>query len=126
MPSTRLSAYSSYTIDSKVDPSAVTNYGGLFPYLDLMRLTDLPGIITKAFPASPSRGWYAMEYVAALLTRNLTGGDCVDDLSKLASNPGITLYLGALCYTLGVSSRHFARGGNYPRSTSGPMQRGGK
>jgi len=36
MSRTPLSLYSSYYIDSKVDPAAVTNYGGIFPYLDLM------------------------------------------------------------------------------------------
>ena len=36
MSKSPLSLYSSYYIDSKVDPAAVTNYGGIFPYLDLM------------------------------------------------------------------------------------------
>ena len=45
MSKTPLSHYLSYTIDSHVDPAAVTNYGGLFPYLDPMLLTDLPGVL---------------------------------------------------------------------------------
>ena len=111
MQQTRLTAYSSYKIDSKIDPTAVTNYGGLFPYLDLMLLTDLPGIITHEFPSSPPRGWQAMEYVAALLALNLTGGDCVDDIVKLSTDPGIALYMGTHRHTLGLTSRRFARGG---------------
>ena len=54
MSRTPLSYYSSYYIDTKVDPAAVTNYGGIFPYLDLM-----------------------------LLALNLIGGDCVEELVKL-------------------------------------------
>ena len=46
MSRTRLSLYCSYYIDDKVDPAAVTNYGGIFPYLDLMLLTDLPNLAT--------------------------------------------------------------------------------
>ena len=111
MQPTQLSAYSSYKIDTKVDPAAVTNYGGLFPYLDLMLLTNLPGIITHEMPSSPPRGWQAMEYVEALLALNLTGGDCVDDIAKLAADPGIALYMGSLRQTLGVQDRRFARGG---------------
>ena len=44
MSKTPLWQYQSYAIDAKIDRAAVTNYGGLFPYLDLMQLTDLPGI----------------------------------------------------------------------------------
>ena len=39
MSKTPLSLYSSYYIDTKVDSAAVTDYGGIFPYLDLMLLT---------------------------------------------------------------------------------------
>ena len=111
MSKTPLSHYLSYTIDNKVDPAAVTNYGGLFPYLDLMLLTDLPGMLTRALPAAPARGWQPAEYIAALLALNLTGGDCVDDLGKLADDPGIDLYMGQIRRALGVGKRRMARGG---------------
>jgi len=111
MSKTPLSHYLSYTIDSHVDPAAVTNYGGLFPYLDLMLLTDLPGLLTRALPAAPARGWQHAEYIAALLALNLTGGDCVDDLAKLEEDAGIALYLGQIRRALGLGSRRMARGG---------------
>jgi len=111
MSKTPLSHYLSYTIDHKVDPAAVTNYGGLFPYLDLMLLTDLPGILTRTLPAAPARGWQPAEYLAAVLALNLTGGDCVDDLGKLADDPGIDLYMGQIRQALGVGQRRMARGG---------------
>ena len=95
MSKTALSLYSSYYVDTKVDPGAVTNYGGLFPYLDLMLLTDLPGLASQYLPKWRGRGWQHAEHIAALVAVNLTGGDCVDDLSKLEGDPGISLYMGA-------------------------------
>ena len=50
MSRTPLYLYSSYYIDRRVDPAAVTNYGGIFPYLDLMLLTDLPKLVNESLP----------------------------------------------------------------------------
>jgi len=105
-----LSEYASYVIDSVVDPAAVTNYGGIFPYLDLMLLTDLPGIVSRVMPAASERGWRQAEYVASLLAVNITGGECVDDLDKLRADPGIALYMGQITRAIG-GKRRFARGG---------------
>jgi len=76
MSRTPLSFYSSYYVDTKVDPAAVTNYGGIFPYLDLM-----------------------------LLALNLTGGNCVDDLVKLDGDAGIGLYMGQIARAVGAENR---------------------
>jgi len=111
MSKTSLSHYFSYAIDTKVDPAAVTNYGGLFPYLDLLLLTDLPGIVTRALPPAPAQGWQPAEHVTALLALNLTGGDCVDDLAKLADDPGIAVFMGQIRRALGLSKRRMPRGG---------------
>ena len=111
MSKTPLWQYQSYAIDAKIDRAAVTNYGGLFPYLDLMQLTDLPGIVQRACPPAPATGWQSAEHVATLLALNLTGGDCVDDVAKLAADPGIALYLGQIRQALGVTQRRMAHGG---------------
>jgi hypothetical protein len=111
MLQTPLSYSASYTIDVNIDRAAVTNYGGLFPYLDLMLLTDLPGIIRRALPPAPATGWQPAEYVASLLALNLTGGDCVDDVAKLADDPGLALYMGQIRHALGITTRRMARGG---------------
>lgn len=111
MSKTPLWEYASYAIDSKVDPAAVTNYGGLFPYLDLMLLTDLPGIVQRALPPAPAQGWQPAEHVTALLALNVTGGDCVDDLAKLSGDPGIALYMGQIRRALGLTKRRMPRGG---------------
>ena len=50
--SSRLSLHSSYYVDTKIDPAAVTNYGGLFPYLDLMLLAELPRTVTDCLPTA--------------------------------------------------------------------------
>ena len=112
MLQTSLLHYRSYAIDPKVDPAAVTNYGGLFPYLDLMLLTDLPGLLTRALPAAPLQGWQPAEHILALLAMNLTGGDCVEDLGKLADDPGIALYMGQIRQALRMSKRVIAHGGH--------------
>ena len=111
MSKTPLSHYCSYAIDTKVDPAAVTNYGGLFPYLDLMLLTDLPGLVTRALPPAPAQGWQPAEHVTALLALNVTGGDCVDDLAKLADDPGMALYMGQIRRALKLTKRRMPRGG---------------
>lgn len=111
MPKTPLSLYCSYYVDSKVDPAQVTNYGGIFPYLDLMLLTGLPSLAEESLPKQGVRGWRHAEHIAALLALNLTGGDCVDDLEKLEGDPGIGLYMGRIAQAIGVKGRRFSRGG---------------
>lgn len=112
MAKTALSFYASYYIDTKVDPAAVTNYGGIFPYLDIMLLTDLPKLTNEHLPQRSTSGWQHAEHVAALLALNLTGGDCVDDLEKLEGDPGISLYMGQIARALGIENRRFRRGGD--------------
>jgi len=112
MSRTPLSLYSSYYIDTKVDPAAVTNHGGIFPYLDLMLLTDLPKLVNESLSQRGMSGWQHAEHVGALLALNLTGGDCVDDLVKLAGDPGISLYMGQIARAVEAQDRHFSRGGD--------------
>jgi hypothetical protein len=90
----------------------VTNYGGIFPYLDLMLLTDLPKVVSECLPGKSMRGWQHAEHVGALLALNLTGGGCVDDLEKLNGDPGIGLYMGQIAKAVGARSRQFSRGGD--------------
>jgi len=111
MSKSPLSLYSSYYIDSKVDPAAVTNYGGIFPYLDLMLLTDLPKVASECLGEKSLRSWQHAEHIGALLALNLTGGDCVDDMVKLADDPGISLYMGQIAQAAGARNRRFTRGG---------------
>jgi hypothetical protein len=111
MSKSPLSFYSSYYIDSKVDAAAVTNYGGIFPYLDLMLLTGLPNVVSEYLPGKSIRSWQHAEHIGALLALNLTGGDCVDDLVKLDGDAGISLYMGQIAKALEVKNRKFTRGG---------------
>ena len=104
MSRTPLSLYSSYYIDTKVDPAAVTNYGGIFPYLDLMLLTDLPKLTSEYLPEKSMVGWQHAEHVAALLALNLTGGDCVDDMRILEKDGGFCRVLGRV-ETRGLSRK---------------------
>ena len=112
MSKSPLSLYSSYYVDDKVDSAAVTNYGGLFPYLDLTLLTDLPNMADEILPKWRENGWHHSNHIGALLALNLTGGDCVDDLLKLEGDPGISLYMGQVAQATGVKKRSFSRGGD--------------
>jgi hypothetical protein len=56
MSPTPLWEYASYAIDTRIDPAAVTAYGGLLVYWDLMALTDLPGLLQRACPPGPAKG----------------------------------------------------------------------
>ena len=112
MSKSPLSLYSSYYVDTKVDPAAVTNYGGVFPYLDLILLTGLPKLSSEYLPERSMRGWQHAEHIGALLALNLTGGDCVDDLVKLDGDPGIGLYMGQIARALESGDRLFSRGGD--------------
>ena len=112
MSKSPLSLYSSYYVDAKVDPSAVTNYGGLFPYLDLMLLTDLPKVVNESLPKWRGNGWRHSDHLGALVALNLTGGDCVDDLQKIEGDPGISLYMGQIARATGIEKRRFSRGGD--------------
>jgi len=111
MSRTPLSYYCSYYVDTKVDPAAVTNYGGIFLYLDLILLTDLPKLVNEYLPKKSLRGWQHAEHIGALLALNLTGGDCVDDPVKLGEDPGISLYMGQIAQAVGARNRQFKRGG---------------
>lgn len=111
MSKSPLSLYCSYYIDKKVDPSAVTNYGGIFPYLDLMLLVDLPKLVNERMPGSGVNGWRHAQHAAALSALNLTGGDCVDDLEKLNGDPGISLYMGQIVRAMCQETQRFRRGG---------------
>ena len=112
MSKSPLSFYSSYYIDNKVDPSAVTNYGGLFPYLDLMLLSDLPNLVNESLPKWRENGWWHSDHIGALLALNLTGGDCIEDVDKLEGDPGISLYMGQIARVVGAKKRRFSRGGD--------------
>ena len=106
-----LSKYQSYKIDTKVDNAVVTGFGGIFPYVDLLQLIEFPQLVQKAFPNAPAKGWHPLDYIMSLLLLNWTGGECVDDLEKLAEDPGIQVCLQQLRQSARLPKRAFARGG---------------
>ena len=76
-----------------------------------MLLTGLPNLVNEGLPKWRPNGWQHSDHIGALLALNLTGGDCVDDLSKLEGDPGISLYMGQIARAIGVKKRSFSRGG---------------
>lgn len=73
------------------DPSqtGATALAGLLAYLELACVAGLPASIEKHVRVcSEKQGWTDAQMVLALLCLNLAGGDCVDDLRILESDPG--------------------------------------
>ena len=67
--------------------SGMTALAGLPVYLDLAAVMGLGESIEKHLHIK-KRGWTDKQIVLALLLLNLSGGDCVDDLSRLSADEG--------------------------------------
>jgi len=103
-----------FTIDERVETAVITNYGGLIPYGDLLKLTGFVRGGDRAMPDSPKTGWHHAEILATLFALNWTGGDTVDDTAKLGEDPGFALYLDRITAALGRDGHQFANGGDRP------------
>lgn len=84
-----------------------TGLGGLLPYLELACVAGLPASIEEHVRVcSETQGWTDSQMVLALLFLNLAGGDCVDDLRVLESDPGFgRVWLQAEAHGLPCSER---------------------
>ena len=65
----------------------LTGLAGLPVYLDLAAVMGLGASIDKHVQVK-QRGWTDKQILLALILLNLAGGDCVDDLQKLAGDEG--------------------------------------
>jgi hypothetical protein len=70
--------------------SEMTGFGGLPVYLDLAQASGLTKAINRHLKASSaSQGWIDSQVVMSLLSLNLCGGDCVEDINHLENDKGL-------------------------------------
>jgi len=72
--------------------SGMTALGGLPVYLDLAAAMGLGASIEKHLQIK-RRGWTDKQIVLSLILLNLCGGDCVEDLSRLSCDEGLSRIL---------------------------------
>jgi hypothetical protein len=72
--------------------SGMTSLGGLPIYLDLAAVMGIGASIDKHLQVK-KRGWTDKQIVLSLMLLNLSGGDCVEDLSRLAADEGFSRLL---------------------------------
>ena len=64
----------------------VTALGGLPVYLDLAHLAGLCRMVQQNMKTRPNQGWTDGQMVLALVMLNLAGGECVEDIRRLAAD----------------------------------------
>jgi hypothetical protein len=67
--------------------TGMTGLAGLPVYLDLMHAMHLPELIGRHLQVK-QRGWTDEQMILSLMLLNISGGDCVEDLSKLQKDEG--------------------------------------
>ena len=77
-----------FRYEADTTANGVTSLGGLPLYLDLIVSSGLSGAIRKYVRVAGEQGWLDLQMILALIFLNLAGGDCVDDLERLESDPG--------------------------------------
>jgi len=78
-----------YRYEEEGQSSGLTALGGLPPYLELAHLLGIPASIEQHLSLCQSgQGFTASEMVLSLTMLQLAGGDCVEDLTRLAADEG--------------------------------------
>ena len=72
----------------------LSGMGGIGPYVDLACRSGMLRSIEQNVKAGGEQGWTDVESVLSLVTLNLVGGDCVEDVDKLESDKGFCLLFG--------------------------------
>ena len=67
--------------------TGMTDLAGLPLCLDLMQAMRLPEMIGRHLQVK-QRGWTDVQMLVSLMLLNMSGGDCVEDLSKVQKDDG--------------------------------------
>jgi hypothetical protein len=78
-----------YEFEGEVGKSQVTGHAGLLPYIDLACVLGMLQAADEEIGVCGSQGWMDRDHVLSLALLNLAGGECVDDIRMLESDPGI-------------------------------------
>ena len=78
-----------YQLNEETSKSCLTGLAGLPIYLDLAHVVGLRDSISEHVQVrNGSQGWTDAQMLTTLILLNLAGGQCVEDLEKLESDPG--------------------------------------
>lgn len=77
-----------FQYEAETTATGMTALGGLPVYFDLIEASGLAGAIKKYVQVSGEQGWLDLQMLLALISLNLAGGDCIDDLERLEADPG--------------------------------------
>ena len=96
-----------FQYESEKSAPGLTGLAGLPLYLELAHAADLRRVIDRHLgKLGPQQGWTARQHILAVVLLNLAGGECVDDLEVLNSDPGFGRVLRqAEVYRLGRRKR---------------------
>ncbi len=84
-----------FVLEEVADASPITSQAGLMTIAELALGMKLPEAAGRAVSVMQrDRGCSAWEFIESLVLMIAGGGDCVDDLSKLSSDPALTHLLG--------------------------------
>jgi hypothetical protein len=80
-----------FTIEGDVvNDVEVTSYAGLLPYIELWGKLGMRKLVDSTVHICGTQGWLDRQIVESLVLLNLAGGDCVTDIDKLESDPGLS------------------------------------
>ncbi|MEK7280963.1 MAG: IS1380 family transposase [Chloroflexota bacterium] len=74
--------------------SEVTGHAGLLPYIDLACVLGMLEAADEEIGVCGSQGWKDRDHALSLALLNLAGGECVEDIRMLETDPGICKVFG--------------------------------
>jgi hypothetical protein len=74
--------------------SGLTSLAGLPVYLELVRASGMVATIRDHVRVAGKQGWLDAQMVLAVVSLNLAGGDCVEDIERLEGDGGFAAVLG--------------------------------
>lgn len=77
-----------FQYESEKNESSLTSFAGLPLYLEWMIATRLCTNIEQSLHTK-TQGWSEVQIISSLILLNIAGGDCVDDIERLESDPGL-------------------------------------
>ena len=94
-----------YQYEMEKNARDMTARAGLLLYLDMMKAMKLSWHIEREVEArKDGQGWTDAQIIEALILLNQAGGECVEDIDQLESDPGFTRVLEKL-YLYGMNRR---------------------
>ena len=107
-----------YQYQSASSGCGLTALAGLPLYLDLIRASGLCAAVREHLDIRGEQGWLDTQMILTVLSLNLAGGDCLDDVERLQADNGFVALLDTV--------EHGLLSGEERRSLGGRWRRGRK